>query len=131
MKREYTTGTASGVNMFIGEEIEQTIFVSRTTLFVSDPDTDIKEIVKNYEMYDCEHVYLGANHSITSTNLHKWVELASWLVNTYKSFTTIDLDVILYKQISTLLHSYSLADSDLFCLTVSCKLPYADSIKNL
>lgn len=62
MKRDYTTGSAEGVNFFIGNEVEHTPAYGMKTLFVTGLQL-IGDIERKLEEHDIKHIFFGANHS--------------------------------------------------------------------
>lgn len=72
MKRIYTTGTAEGINFFIGREVEKTPAHGLLTLFVTGihPVQTISEHL-NHPVKP-EHIFFGANHSFNPQNALEW-----------------------------------------------------------
>ena len=75
MEREYQTGTNNNVTFFTGIEIEHTPAYGKNTLFVVGLHNQDK-IVDMAKNSNCDHIYLGANHSFNPQNnylllLHK------------------------------------------------------------
>lgn len=77
MQRNYSSGSSSDVNFFIGKEVEHTPAFGMKTLFVvglqsvediekalDDPFTNIAESVK--------HIFFGANHSYNPKTNQDW-----------------------------------------------------------
>lgn len=74
MKRDYDSGSLSGVNFFVGTEIEHTPAYGLKTLFVVrvQPIDAIEEFYKHKE---CKHIFFGANHSF---NPQTYEEHKTW-----------------------------------------------------
>jgi hypothetical protein len=129
MKREYAHGTDQTSNMFIGNEVEHTCFFGLRTLFVSDSTTYIDEVFNNFKDNKCEHVYLGANHGLDAENLAEWMLITEILLEEGIK-VTVDCDISLYPVITECVEFEEILGNDLFCLILSCKMPYVDMIKN-
>lgn len=77
MNRNYSDGTMSNINFFIGTEIEHTPAYGKTTLFVVGV-RPIEDIEHFYNHKKCEHIFFGANHSFNPKDAqeHKlWEEM--------------------------------------------------------
>jgi hypothetical protein len=62
VNRDYTEGISNTVKFFTGFEIEHTPAYNKKTLFVVGVQPQEK-IKKYYELYNCEHIFFGANQS--------------------------------------------------------------------
>ena len=62
MNRDYSSGESTGINFFVGTEIEHTPAYGLKTLFVVGvhPTDIIESLAKNK---DVKHIFFGANHS--------------------------------------------------------------------
>ena len=69
MKRNYTSGEASNVQFFIGNEIEHTPAFGMRTLFVTGIHP-VEEIAQN--LNGAEHIFFGANHSFNPQTPEEW-----------------------------------------------------------
>lgn len=127
MKRDYESGTTTGVTFFVGKEIEQTPAFGKTTLFVVGVQ-DVEEIlhlVKNYPLANIEHIYFGANQSFPRLRFDdvegwaKWEEMIEKCLDA-GYLCTLDLDV---NQVEGLLESF-LVEHHLFIPQISVKIPY-------
>ena len=74
MKRNYNDGVTTGVNFFVGTEIEHTPAFGKLSLFVVGvhPCNAIEEFFKDKE---CKHIFFGANHSF---NPRTYEEHKAW-----------------------------------------------------
>ena len=108
--------------VFVGTEIEHTPAYGKTTLFVvglQNPD----KIAKLAESVDADHIYLGANHSYTNTNLMYWESVILELLKR-DFWVTLDLDIA---EVEGLLES-GLPEYRRFIPMISAKLPYIDQL---
>jgi hypothetical protein len=62
MKRDYDDGVRNGIDFFVGKEVEKTPTEGLKTLFVVGKQS-LQEIVNLAKENQCQHIYLGANHS--------------------------------------------------------------------
>ena len=69
MKRNYTSGEASNVQFFIGNEIEHTPAFGKLTLFVTGIHP-VENIASN--LNGAEHIFFGANHSFNPQTPEEW-----------------------------------------------------------
>ena len=69
MKRNYTTGEATDVQFFLGNEVEHTPAFGKMTLFVTGVHS-IDDIALN--LNGAEHIFFGANHSFNPQNNLDW-----------------------------------------------------------
>ena len=76
MKRNYNAGELSGVNFFVGTEIEHTPAFGLKTLFIVGvhPVDIIESLAKNKEV---KHLFFGANHSF-KPGFDDYDEWKSW-----------------------------------------------------
>ena len=73
MNRDYSEGKDSGIDFFVGEEIEKTPAYGLDTLFVVGLKST-EEIEKKLAVttYDTNHIFFGANHSFNPATLEEW-----------------------------------------------------------
>ena len=73
MKRNYTSGEASNVQFFIGNEIEHTPAFGMRTLFVTGIQP-VDEIAYHFDKHPdgIEHIFFGANHSFNPQTPEEW-----------------------------------------------------------
>ena len=69
MKRNYTSGEASNVQFFIGNEVEHTPAFGKLTLFVTGIHP-VEDIASN--LNGAEHIFFGANHSFNPQTPEEW-----------------------------------------------------------
>lgn len=72
MKRDYSDGVKNDVIFFTGIEIEKTPAYKLKTLFVVGVQP-LEEIINLYRANNCEHIYIGANHSFTSDSVSEYI----------------------------------------------------------
>jgi hypothetical protein len=127
MQREYQDGSKNNVTLFTGIEVEKTPAYGKKTLFVVGMHTakDLSDLAKEN---DCDHIYLGANHSYTASN---YAELSNWELMSKKLledgfYVTLDMDIFYYNDSLDLI-AY-LCESNKFILQVSVKLPYVSNL---
>lgn len=130
MKRDYKDGVKTGVEFFIGTEVEHTPAFGRTTLFV----TGIQPSVKIHELavlHNCEHVYLGANQSFdpgdflnTTSKSDAWDRMIKEVLK-LGILTTLDFDV---KHVEWVLDG-GYAEDDNFIPQISVKIPYLGQLR--
>jgi hypothetical protein len=71
MEREYKSGIADNIKLFVGYEVEKTPAYNMKTLFVTGVQgTDIIEYWFNEEK--CSHIFFGANHSYDPVVADDW-----------------------------------------------------------
>jgi hypothetical protein len=74
--------------MFVGVEVERTPYFGLRTLFVvSSPQDQVDLITDLAKQNDCEHIFLGANHSYepqTIEEAREWSMAISTLAKKYK-----------------------------------------------
>ena len=124
MKRDYTSGSLTGVNFFVGTEIEHTPAYGKKTLFVvgTHPVDIVESLANNKEV---EHIYFGANQSFKTKGVNDadgwraWEEMIvpllekGWLC-------TLDLDVSEVEG----LHEGAFCEYNNFIPQISVKIPY-------
>lgn len=132
MKREYTTGTATDITFFIGDEIEKTPAYGMRTLFVvgvHEPEVIIDLLKTKLAYSDIKHIYFGANQSFTpngtndSSTWNPWEDMIHVCLEA-GYWCTLDLDV---KDAEGLLES-GLVEKRRFIPQVSVKLPYLQQL---
>lgn len=92
MKRDYTDGVKEDVVFFTGTEVEKTPTYGLKTLFVvgmQDADK-ISELAINNE---CNHIYLGANHSLTYIEYETYYPLVQTINTLLKKDFHVTLDI--------------------------------------
>ena len=127
MERTYSTGTTNDAIYFVGTEIEHTPAFGMRTLFVVGLQ-DSTDIIIQYKMNNCNHIYLGANHSYNPKDygeVSQWDDLVSNLLHA-DLWVTLDIDSKFMDISSDLLCCAS--EYDTFIPMLSFKVPY---IRNL
>ena len=73
MNRDYSSGKSDQVRLFVGQEVEHNPAHGLRTLFVCGTPNynEINEFLKNDNFI--EHIFFGANHSLTSVNLREFL----------------------------------------------------------
>lgn len=122
MKRDYSNGVKNDVMFFIGIEIEKTPAYKLKTLFVVGVQP-LEEIVNLYHMHNCEHIYIGANHSFTSDSVSEhvwpqWNKMVKGLLD-LKMLVTLDFDFAYL----TCIQSSDLCSYNNFIPQISVKIP--------
>ena len=132
MKRDYTTGTQSGISMFVGEEVENTPAKGMRTLFVVGVQ-DIPEIENmirsENKLGKIEHIYFGANQSFKSNGVNDFETWVKWegMIKTYLNMNfwcTLDIDV---SEVEGLIES-GLCEYMQFIPQISVKIPYLQQL---
>ena len=124
MQRDYTSGSLSGVNFFVGTEIEHTPAYGKKTLFVvgTHPVDIVESLAKNKEV---AHIYFGANQSFKTNGVNDiegwraWEEMILPLLRN-GWLCTLDLDVSEVEG----LHEGAFCEYDNFIPQISVKIPY-------
>lgn len=130
MNRNYDSGIKDNIEFFIGQEVENTPAYGLKTLFVVGPQ-NYDEIIKHYDEWKCEHIYLGANKSFDADIWEKCFRppdaLAySWTTDTIKLLLsktyliTLDFNV---KHIDWVLEQ-CYCEYDNFIPQISVEIPY-------
>jgi hypothetical protein len=127
MQREYLTGSKNDVNIFTGIEIEKTPVLGKKTLFVVGihPAEKLEKLAKEN---DCNHIYLGANHSYAPMDwdqVESWDQMARKLLES-GFWITLDIDSRYYEISLDLLAI--LCCYDTFIPMISIKLPYITNL---
>jgi hypothetical protein len=127
MEREYQAGTKNDVTIFTGIEIEHTPAYGKKTLFVvgihsSDELTAIA--IKN----NCDHIYIGANHSYTPTDYDEVIRWEGMIMDLLKKefWITLDIDYNSYEWSEDMM--VDLCCYDKFIPMISVKLPYITNL---
>lgn len=127
MEREYQIGTKNDVTIFTGIEIEKTPAYGRKTLFVVGI-YESAELSATAIKNDCDHIYLGANHSYAPTDYDQvisWESMALELLG--KDFwITLDIDSKFYEFSEDMM--VSLCCYDKFIPMISVKIPYITNL---
>ena len=119
MKRDYTTGSATDVKYFVGNEIEHTPAWGLRTLFVVGV-TAPENIIDLATHEKCEHLYFGANQSFDGENIGEWVRQIEHVLRLgYKA--TLDLDIKHIEKPSKWLKQ--LNEFENFITQISVKIP--------
>lgn len=74
MKRDYSTGKKSTPTLFVGKEVEHTPAYGNNTLFVVGVQ-DTNTLLAHAKEHDCNHIYLGANHSFDGNNKNLYARM--------------------------------------------------------
>jgi len=121
MKRNYNDGVTTGVNFFVGTEIEHTPAFGKLSLFVVGvhPCNAIEEFFKDKE---CKHIFFGANHSFNPRTYeeHKaWEEMIFYFL---KKDVLCSLDIP-FNQIEEF-HESGYCEYDNFIPQIRVPIPY-------
>lgn len=129
MNRTYENMTTNTAKMFVGREVERTPYFGLTTLFVvGSPQDQVDLIIKHADANNCEHIFLGANHSYEPQSIeeaNEWSMAISTLSKKYK----ISVDVG-----SNFLHYFRHSKSHLvknICLQVRLEISDMHEYNNL
>lgn len=134
MERTYKDGEVlTGVVYFTGIEVEHTPAHGMKTLFVSGLQP-LENIVRSVEVFDCKHIYLGANQSFDIATgdelldeeiqeIQDWDALLKSLLDA-DYWVTLDFDV---KHVETVLEM-SAVEKSKFIPMISVKLPYINQL---
>jgi hypothetical protein len=127
MEREYQAGTKNDVTIFTGIEIEHTPAYGKKTLFVvgihkADELTAIA--IKN----NCDHIYIGANHSYTPTDYDEVIRWEGMIMDLLKKefWITLDIDYNSYEWSEDMM--VDLCCYDKFIPMISVKIPYITNL---
>jgi hypothetical protein len=127
MEREYQDGTKNNVTVFTGVEIEHTPAYGKKTLFVvgvksADELSDIA--IQN----NCEHIYLGANHSYKPSDFEEVILWEAMAIDLLKKnfWVTLDIDYKSYEWSEDLM--VDLCCYDQFIPVISVKIPYIENL---
>lgn len=129
MKRDYDSGVTSNALIFTGIEVEKTCFEGQKTLFVVGHQP-VDVLTKFIYAERCTHVYLGANHSATPTNVFGLISLACDLIYDHRINVTLDIDIRMYEYALRVIRAGGIGNLPEFCLMVSSKLPHIEEICN-
>lgn len=126
MKRDYETGEANDVVLFIGTEVEKTPAYGMKTLFVTGIQA-VDEIEHTFGLYQCEHIFFGANHSFNPgvnfpQDADAWEEWDNMIVHFLKKDIFCSLDLPL-SHAEALLES-EMIENDFFIPQIRIPLPY-------
>ena len=127
MQREYQTGSKNDVTIFTGVEIEHTPAYGKKTLFVVGIHigSELAEIAKRH---DCDHIYLGANHSYAPVDYDQiisWELMAQYLLE--KEFwVTLDINHASYSRSEDMM--VGLCCYNKFIPMISVKIPYITNL---
>ncbi len=123
MKRNYTTGEASDVQFFIGNEIEHTPAFGMRTLFVTGVQP-VNEIAYHFDKHPdgIEHIFFGANHSYNPQNYdeHKaWENMIRFFLD--KDYLcSLDIPINQLEEF----HDSGLCESNNFIPQIRVPIPY-------
>jgi hypothetical protein len=121
MERAYQVGTRNDATLFVGTEVERTPAYGKHTLFVVGihPADEIIQLAKEN---NCDHIYLGANHSFKADNYEsftQWENLARTLL-IEEFWVTLDFDIDYCENVSDM----CLNEHNRFIAMISAKIPY-------
>jgi hypothetical protein len=131
MIRDYKDNKDQGnVKFFLGEEIEHTPAYMLPTLFVVGI-ADSKQILNLADLYDCEHIYFGANQSFALSELpygtdkenQAWIEMVTNVLES-NHYVTLDYDLKYHEWV---LES-GFAERSNFIAQISVKIPYIEQL---
>jgi hypothetical protein len=121
MNRDYDSGIAATVSIFVGEEIEKTPAYGMKTLFVVGVHS-VDALSKLAEENNCQHIYLGANHSfqlIDNESIMSWESMTCGLLK-LDFWVTLDFDVAHI----TSIHEMAVCEFNKFIPQISVKIPH-------
>ena len=125
MNRDYIDGIKEGVDYFTGIEVEKSPAFDKQTLFVVGIKP-FRDIIKLASRNNCDHVYLGANHSFhisgqwgTQEETEGWEEMITELLKA-GFWVTLDYDVRHHEYVL----ETSWNEHEQFISMISVKLPY-------
>ena len=123
MKRNYTTGEASDVQFFIGNEIEHTPAFGMRTLFVTGVQP-VNEIAYHFDKHPdgIEHIFFGANHSYNPQNYdeHKaWENMIRFFLDR-DYLCSLDIPINQVEEF----HDSGLCESNNFIPQIRVPIPY-------
>ena len=116
MKRDYTSGVKTDVEFFVGYEIEHTPAHGHRTLFVVGIQP-VDKILENYKIYQCTHIYLGANQSFDYPS-DQWYMMIYQLLSE-NILVTLDFDISKLEYVQ----STSFCEHNNFIPQISVKIP--------
>lgn len=100
MKRNYSSGEHSGIEFFIGNEVERTPAYGMKTLFITGVHNveDIEEILAERKAYTDEsmhikHIFFGANHSFNPKSYEEWNLWEAMITHFLKKEYLCSLDI--------------------------------------
>ena len=127
MEREYQAGTKNDVTVFTGIEIEHTPAYGKKTLFVVGIH-ESAELSSTAIKNDCDHIYLGANHSYTPTDYEEVIRWEGMIMDLLKKdfWITLDIDYNSYEWSEDMM--VDLCCYDKFIPMISVKLPYITNL---
>ena len=133
MNRDYNTGKAEAITMFIGTEIEHTPAYGMHTLFVvglHEPEDILSQLKNKLAYSDITHIYFGANQSFDAKGdpnngdyWRPWEDMIHVLLE-QGYWCTLDLDV---RDVEGLLES-GLIEKRRFIPQISVKIPYLQQL---
>lgn len=128
MNRDYDTGAASNISLFVGTEIENTPAKGMTTLFVVgvQPIDELETIIKDNFV---KHIYFGANQSFKTNGINDFKTWSLWEIMIHHFleedfWCTLDFDIREYEGV---LES-GLCEHRKFIPQISIKLPYLQQL---
>lgn len=127
MQREYQDGSKNDVTIFTGIEIEKTPAYGRKTLFVVGIHA-ADELLSIAIKKNCDHIYLGANHSYTPTDYDEVIRWEGMIMDLLKKdfWITLDMDYRSYEWSEDMM--VDLCCYDKFIPMISVKLPYITNL---
>lgn len=93
MNRTYENMVTNTAKMFVGNEVERTPYFGLRTLFVvGSPQDQVEFIIDLAKQNDCEHIFLGANHSYEPATIEEANEWSMAISKLSKKFK-VSIDV--------------------------------------
>lgn len=124
MKRDYSTGQADAIEMFVGKEVEHSPAYGMETLFVTGVQKP-ELVLATAKQNNVEHIYFGANQSFKTGGVNDAYTWDLWETMVGQALAagywcTLDMDV---REVEGL-HESGLCEKRRFIPMISVKLPY-------
>ena len=120
MKRDYSTGKKSTPTLFVGKEVEHTPAYGANTLFVVGVQ-DANKLLAHAKEHDCNHIYLGANHSFDGDNKNLYARMITAIFKE-TIWCTLEMTHEVYLQSADWLKHWS--DNNMFIPNIRIDLPH-------
>ena len=111
--------------MFIGQEVEQTMMWGQPTLFVIGLQ-EAEKIKTMAAENNIQHIYFGANHSynpVSANEYYQWDDMIKDCLDA-DFWCTLDMDI---RHVENFLDS-GLTEHNKFIPMLSCKIPYINQL---
>jgi len=118
-------------NFYIAREQQKTIFHNLKTLYVKGVDFDPNEIRSLAHVNNCEHVYLGADRSLaTSEYMHYFQFLEDTIEYLIRNKNCVSLEIP-HKYYAKFLENSKHTDNDFFNLVLTVEVNDIPRTKNV